>query len=111
MSRIDLFRKLLELNIGVTQAANAEAFALMSSICPLNILKYASGREHNGWVIPHEWNVHTALIRKGGSTIFDGTVHPMAVAGYSSSFKGSISKEELDKHVFFNRTFPAAFVF
>ena len=111
MFQLDVFRKLLELNIGVTQRANAGAFALMSSIVPLEVRRYASGREHNGWVIPHEWSVHRALIRKQGAVLFDGTVHLMAVAGYSSSFQGTLSKEELDLHVFFNRNLPAAYVF
>lgn len=109
--RMDVLGKLLQLNIGVTRRANAQAFELMSSVCPLEIRRYRSGREHNGWVIPHECLVRKALIRKDGVIVFDGTVHPLAVAGYSSSFHGTIDKDELDRHVFFSREFPDAFVF
>lgn len=111
MFQFDLFEQLLSLNLGVTQADNARAFELMSSVVPLEIRRYASGREHNGWVIPHEWRVHEASISKDGRMLFDGTVHPMAVAGYSSSFEGVLSKADLDAHVFFNRDFPDAYVF
>jgi aminopeptidase-like protein len=109
--RLDILARLLDLNIGVTQSANADAFALMSSIYPLTIKRYRSGREHNGWVIPHEWRVQKALICHRGKVMFDGTVHPLAVAGYSTSFQGSISKAELDAHVFFRRELPDAYVF
>jgi aminopeptidase-like protein len=111
MFDFDTFSKLLALNVGVTQPDNERAFELMSAIVPLKILKYPSGREHNGWVIPHAWRVHKALIKKEGVTLFDGSVHPMAVAGYSTGFEGVISKKELDDHVFFNREYPDAFVF
>ena len=111
MFRFDIFEDLLKLNIGVTQRANADAFKLMSSIFPLQVREYVSGQEHNGWVIPHDWSVRTAEIKKDGKVLFDGKVHPLAVAGYSSSFKGVVSKEELDNHVFFSRQFSKAHVF
>ena len=111
MFQFDLFEKLLKLPVGVTQPANADAFQLLSSIHPIELKAYESGREHNGWVIPHEWHVHKALIRRNEQIVFDGTVHPMAVAGYSTSFQGTLNKKQLDEHIFFNKEFPDAFVF
>ena len=111
MFQFDLFEKLLKLPLGVTQPANADAFRLLSSIHPIELKTYESGQEHNGWVIPHERHVHKALIRRNKKIIFDGTVHPMAVAGYSTSFQGTLTKKELNDHVFFNKNFPDAFVF
>lgn len=43
--RMDVLGKLLQLNIGVTRRANAQAFELMSSVCPLEIRRYRSGRD------------------------------------------------------------------
>jgi aminopeptidase-like protein len=103
--------ELLRLNIGVTQRANVQAFELMSSVHPLELKRYRSGREHNGWVIPHDWVIRKAAIRRNGSLLFDGTVHPLAIAGYSSSFQGTVDKDELDRHVFFNRDLPDAYAF
>lgn len=108
---LDVFERVLALNIGVTQRDNAEAFRLLSSVYPLALRRYRSGTEHNGWVIPHEWRVRKALITRGGQTLFDGTVHPMAVGGYSSPFTGTLSKQALDEHLFHSREYPNEFVF
>ena len=108
---LDKMRKILNLNIGVNQAGNAEMFAILSSLLPINLHEYSAGREHNGWVVPHRWEVKKALIKKGGKLLFDGTIHPMAVAGYSSSFSGELDKEELDRHLFFKTEMPAAYAF
>ena len=44
MFRFDLFEKLLKLPVGVTQPANADAFQLLSSINPMELKAYESGR-------------------------------------------------------------------
>lgn len=112
MYDFELLERLLELNVGISQKGNETALELMRAAHPrLEIKRYASGREHNGWVVPREWVVHKAEIRRGGNVIFDGTVHPMAVAGYSSSFRGVVSREELEKHVFHNKAFPDSYAF
>ena len=111
MFRFDTLEKLLTLNIGVSQGANEEAFRLMDSIHPLTVKRFRTGMEHNGWVVPHNWVVRKGLIKRNGDTLFDGTVHPMAIARSSSSFKGVVPKDELDRHVFFSREFPDAYVY
>jgi len=108
---LDLLRRLAEIPLGVSQAENAAAFALLDAALPLQLNAFESGREHNGWVVPHDWRVRTAAIRKDGETLFDGTVHPLAVAGYSTSFQGVVTKEELDRHLFSSPAFPDAYVF
>ena len=106
-----LFEAVLKLGIGVSQADNQAMFELLSACHPLEIKRYATGREHNGWVIPHRWQVDTAVIRKDGRVLFDGRTHPMAVAGSSASFRGRVDKAELDRHVFSSRNYPDAYVF
>lgn len=106
-----LFAEVLRLPIGVAQAENEQLFDRLSSIVPLEVLRFPSGREHNGWIVPHDWRVRRAEIRKDGQLLFDGTVHPLAVAGSSTGFKGVVSKRELDEHVFTNRDFPDAYAF
>ncbi|HRY28753.1 MAG TPA: DUF4910 domain-containing protein [Elusimicrobiota bacterium] len=103
--------RLLQLNIGISQAANREMMDIFNNVTPIRVRRYPAGREYNGWVVPHDWVVKKAHIRKKGKILFDGTVHPMAVAGYSSSFHGTVSKKELDKHLFTKKEFPAAYPF
>ena len=83
----------------------------MSTIYPLELKTFASGQEHNGWIIPDDWTVEKALIRRDGRTLFDGTVHPLAVVQNSPSMRGTFSKAELDKHVFTRPTVPDAYAF
>jgi len=108
---LDLFKQILKLNIGVAQADNSKMFKLLSAIYPLKLSKFPSGKEHNGWVIPHDWVVRKALIRKNGKVLFDGTIHPLAVVGYSCSFRGRISKQELDRHVFYRQELPDVYTY
>lgn len=111
MFHLDIFEKILKLNIGISQTDNEQMFALLNEIYPLKIHRYTSGKEHNGWVVPHNWIVHKALIKKDGNVLFDGTKHPLAVAGYSPSFTGKISKKELDERVFTRPELPNAYSF
>ncbi|NJB67080.1 aminopeptidase-like protein [Desulfobaculum xiamenense] len=107
----DLFAQAMGLDIGVSRRENARLFELLSRRVPLVVHRFPSGAEHNGWVVPHDWRVQRAQIRHGGRTVFDGTCHPLAVAGYSSSFAGTIPKAELDAHVFHRKDFPDAYAF
>ncbi|GAB6176349.1 hypothetical protein JCM16814_12400 [Desulfobaculum senezii] len=111
MVDLDRFRQALELNIGVCQPDNARLLSLLSQVVPLRISRFASGLEHNGWVVPRQWSVDVAEIRRGGRLLFDGRVHPLAVAGYSSSFSGTLSRRELDAHVFCRKDVPDAYAF
>ncbi len=108
---LDVFREILKLRIGIAQADNRRAFELLSGIYPLELKTFASGEERNGWVIPDDWTVEQALIRKDGRTLFDGTVHPLAVVQNSPSMRGTFSKEELDKHIFTRPSVPDAYAF
>jgi aminopeptidase-like protein len=106
-----LFRDVLRLNLGIAQADNWRAMELISQQLPLKVQSFKSRSEHNGWVIPDQWTVRKAVICHDGKTVFDGTVHPLAVAQMSSSFRGRVSKSELDRHVYFNRDLPEAYAY
>lgn len=108
----ELCAAVLKLNVGVAQPDNHRALELLSRIHPLALHTYESNREHNGWVVPKAWQVKRAVIAsEDGVELFDGTVHPLAVAAYASSFSGVVDKEELDRHVFYSERFPDAYAF
>lgn len=106
-----VFDEVLTLRLGVSQAENRRAFELLNSIFPLQLHSFKSRTELNGWVVPDEWRVVRADIRLGGQLLFDGTAHPLAVIGSSTSFTGRVTKGLLDKHVFFSKAEPDAFAF
>jgi len=107
----DIFEEILQLNIGVSQSANEQMFKLLGKIFPVELHKFKSGNEHNGWIVPHDWIVKKALIEHDGKVIFDGTHHPMAVAGYSPSFTGTLSKTDLHPHIFYRDNLPTVHTF
>lgn len=97
----EILCQLQHLHTGIAQKDNRNMFDLLGQIHPLSIRSYESDQEHNGWIVPHHYDVKKAEIRFRGKTIFDGRKHVLAVAGASASFRGTISKAELDEHVFF----------
>src|SRR3989344_9654126 len=78
---------------------------------PFRALEYKSGREHNGWVVPQKWEVVKAEIRKDGKLVYDGKAQPLGVIGYSESFRGAVSLEELKKHLFYKQDAPDELVY
>lgn len=72
---------------------------------------FPSGLEHNGWVIPKQWEVQKADLYYKGKRIYDGISHPLAVITHCSSFKGRLSLSELKKHLYYADTRPNAIPF
>jgi aminopeptidase-like protein len=62
-------------------------------------------------VIPPSWDVEEARIIKDGCTIYDGTAHPLAVIGLSRSFSGTVSCEELRRHLYYDHRYDDSLPF
>jgi aminopeptidase-like protein len=62
-------------------------------------------------VIPPSWDVEEARIVKDGRTIYDGTAHPLGVIGLSKSFSGTLSLEELRRHLHFDHRYDDSIPF
>jgi len=73
---------------------------------PFKVIRYPSGKEFNGWVVPKKWEVLKAEIKKNNRLIYDGTKHPLGVMGYSESFQGKVPLEDLKKHLYFFKDAP-----
>lgn len=84
--------------------------ALLLKELPFKVHRFKSRTEHNGWIVPDKWEVKTALIKKDGKVIYDGTRHPLGVWGYAASFSGRVSLEELKKHLAYKEDAPDALV-
>lgn len=110
-SHRQIFDEIMALDVGVAQSANADLMKLLASICDLEILRFSSGQEFNGWVIPDSCSVLKAEIRNGDKVLFDGTRHPLALIANSGSFVGTLQKKDLDKHVYSSTQCPDAFPF
>jgi aminopeptidase-like protein len=84
-------------SLGYDRAVNALCEEL-----PFRVISVPSSHEHNGWVIPPSWDVEEATILKDGRMIYEGTAHPLGVIALSTSFSGTVSLDELRRHLHYD---------
>jgi aminopeptidase-like protein len=108
---LGLTRDLCAFATGVVAEANEAFFARLGQELPLTLFRYASGLTFNGWVVPQLWGVEKATLSRDGRTLFDGTVHPLAVATYSRPFQGELGLDELKGHLVTKPELPNAYVY
>ncbi len=101
-SMMQILRDLTPLNRAVCSLGYDQAVEYLREVLPFRTISVPSSREHNGWVIPPSWDVEEARIVKDGRTIYDGTVHPLCVIALSRSFCGTVSLDELRRHLHYD---------
>lgn len=84
---------------------------ILANELPFTVHEYDSGSEQGGWIVPQEWGVMKAEIRKDGELVYDGKAHPLGVTGYSRSFIGDIDFTELKKHLYYSDIIPEALIY
>jgi len=97
---LGLVERLYPYAYSVTGRGSDAAAEAMRKELDFEVLEYASGRELNGWLIPHECVVEKAEIRRDGALVYDGSRSALGVPAQSSSFRGRLSLDELDTHLF-----------
>ena len=107
----DLLKRLAPLKLAPVSPDTDLAANILCEELPFTVHEYPSDKEHNGWVIPKSWWVEKAEIRKDGQLVYDGGLHPMGVIGYSDSFSGEVSRDELLPHLFSHRNRPDDLVY
>jgi aminopeptidase-like protein len=99
---IQILRDLTPLNRAVCSFGYDQAVDYLREVLPFRVISVPSSREHNGWVIPPSWDVEEARIVRDGRTVYDGTAHSLGVIGLSKSFSGTVSMEELRRHLYYD---------
>src|SRR6202521_1706415 len=99
---MQVLRDLTPLNRAVCSLGYDQAVDYLREVLPFRVISVPSSREHNGWVIPPSWDVEEAIIVKDGRTVYDGTAHPLGVIGLSKSFYGTVSLDELRRHLYYD---------
>jgi len=108
---LPLARELCSFRSGVVADDNEPLFARLCQELPFTLHRFRSGDSHNGWVVPDNWRVHSAMIKLDDNVLYDGTVHALGVGMYSRSFQGELDWEELKTHLVSNPDLPDAHVF
>lgn len=101
-SMMQIVRDLTPLNRAVCSRGYDQAVDYLREVLPFRVITVPSCRKHNGWVIPPSWDVEEAKIVKDGHTVYDGTAHPLGVIGLSKSFSGTVSLEQLRRHLHYD---------
>jgi len=79
-----------------TALLGLDAFKITYKEC-----KISSGSKVYDWTVPAEWDVDEAWVKNSrGKTILDFNNSNIELLNFSSSFKGSVSKEELLSHLY-----------
>ncbi len=94
-------RKLWPINRSITGEGVRETLRIISKHLPaLEIKSVPSGTQVFDWNIPKEWSVKEAyIITPSGEKICDFSKNNLHLVGYSVPFKGSVSFNELKKHL------------
>jgi aminopeptidase-like protein len=108
---MEILRDLTPLNRAVCSRGYDQAVKYLSQVLPFRTMAVPQSRQHSGWVVPPSWDVEEARIEKDGQTIYDGTVHPLAVIALSTNFEGMVSLEELKKHLHYDHRDPDSIPF
>ncbi len=99
---MQILRDLTPLNRAVCSVGYDQAVDYLRDVLPFRLVSVPSSHHHNGWVIPPSWDVEEARIVKDGRTVYDGTAHALGVIGLSNSFSGTVSLEELKRHLYYD---------
>jgi aminopeptidase-like protein len=102
ISAFDLASRLWPLNRSLTGDGNRKTLTLIQQeIANLEILEVPSGLEVFDWTTPPEWNVESAWIEDPNGRVFcDFSSNNLHLVGYSIPFKGRLTWEELEPHLY-----------
>jgi aminopeptidase-like protein len=108
MNMMELLKKVYPLRMAPVSEGVDLADQILLGELPFEVLEFPSLSEHNGWIVPLKWEVKKAAIYKDGKLVYDGMQHPLCVMGYSKSFSGTLSLEELKEHLSYRADMPTA---
>ena len=95
-------KELWPINRSITGDGVRETLQRISKhLTRLSIKSVSSGTQVFDWIVPNEWNVKEAyIITPSGKKICDFSLNNLHLVGYSIPFKGTVSLNELKKHLY-----------
>ena len=95
-------KELWSINRSITGEGVRETLKKISNHLPeLDVKSVSSGTKVFDWTVPKEWAVKEAyIITPSGSRICDFSKNNLHLLGYSIPYKGSITLDELKKHLY-----------
>ncbi|MGE4220038.1 MAG: DUF4910 domain-containing protein, partial [Alphaproteobacteria bacterium] len=103
------FDRLWPLPRSITGDAVRRTHDILGEILPLQRIEVPSGRQVFDWTIPPEWVLREAyIIDPAGRRRCDVRQNNLHLVGYSMPFRGTLSRAELDAHLFSDPNRPDA---
>jgi aminopeptidase-like protein len=107
-----LLRELAPLHRTLACRATDRALEIISGVVPeARIEGVPSGSKAWTWTIPKRWELESATIRAGGKVLVDARDHHLHVINYSQPFRGTVSRQELLRHLHTKPDRPQAIPF
>jgi aminopeptidase-like protein len=78
-----------------------ETLAILAEHAPIERRELATGTPVLDWAVPREWILRSArLTAPDGRVLADAAVHNLHVLNFSAPFSGTVTRAELDGHLF-----------
>jgi aminopeptidase-like protein len=110
-SMMQILRDLTPMSRAVCSRGYDQAVEYLMEVLPFHLIRVPQTTEHNGWVVPPSWDVVEATISRDGKVVYDGAAHPLGVIALSSEFRGTVSLDELRKHLYYDHRDPESIPF
>ena len=82
---------------------------ILGELLPLERIEVPSGSEVFDWTVPPEWRVRGAYaVTPDGKRILDLQENNLHLVNYSTPFRGTVSRAELDRHLHSRADLPEA---
>ncbi|MEI9941304.1 MAG: DUF4910 domain-containing protein [Pseudomonadota bacterium] len=98
---MDVVRELYPICRSITGNGVRETLAILGRYLPLRLTEVPTGTQVLDWVVPREWNIRDAWIKRSdGQRIVDFHAHNLHVVNYSVPVSGRFRLEQLRPHLF-----------
>lgn len=104
-----LFDRLWPILRSISGPGARQTHEVLGEIAPLKRIEVPSGTRVFDWTIPKEWRVQEAFVLcPDGRRILDVRDNNLHLLNYSAPFRGIVSQQELDRHLFSRPNLPDA---
>ena len=102
-----LIEKLYPICRSITGNGVRETLNIIKETIPITIKEIESKTKVFDWEVPLEWNIKDAYVKNSkGEKVIDFKQHNLHILNYSVSYKGTVSFNELNDHIFTIKEYP-----
>ena len=101
-----IFDELFPICRSITGDGYNKSLNILKNFISFKILKYKSGKKIFDWVIPNEWNISDAYIKKNNKKIIDFKKNNLHVINYSYPINREITLNKLQQHLYSIKKYP-----